>query len=812
MVRSDRQRPALRRAAYGTAALAAAVALAGCGRQAASPEEAVAVHWDILDRYCTECHDDAEAAGNLSLARVTPASVAENPELWEKVVRKLRGDLMPPPPGPRPDPEVNDEFVAALERYLDETAKLHGARPGNVPLHRLNRTEYAASIQELLGIEIDARAMLPGDLASEGFDNVADVLGVSPTHLDQYIAAARDISIMAVGDPAPDTARALYRTELANRTRHLEGLPLGTRDGIVAVHDFPADGTYEVNIAVSSIPGSELRGYPYGWLDYEHELVVTLDGVPVFSEKIGGPEDQLILDQQQIQGVDAIRERFQGIRLEVKAGRREIAAAFVARSFAEGDYLLQSLVPGEGVPDIPRLYGLEVLGPYDPSGISEPTESRKRIFTCYPSSEIEERPCAEQILTNLARRAFRRPVSEADLVPILGFYDSGREQGGFETGIQKGLMAILASTKFLYRTAPGTTAAEPSGPYPITDLELAWRLSYFLWSRGPDEPLLTLAERGELSNPEVLQREVERMLADPRSKSLITNFAFQWLGVRRLEAIDPDPRLYPNFDEDLRAAFREEMELFLDSVLRADRPVLDLLDARDTFLNERLARHYGVANVRGDQFRRVELDDPRRFGLFGKGSVLMVTSYPDRTSPVLRGAWIMEHVIATPPAPVPPNVETDLTQPPGDIPRSVRERLARHRTEPSCNHCHGVIDPLGQALENFNAIGEWRTEERENGVPIDSSGQLAGGGEVNGPEDLRNALLAEPDLFVQALIEKLMVFALGRGLEYYDMPTVREIRAQAEREGYRFASIVRGIVQSEAFRMRGPAEEPAREL
>src|SRR5690606_847435 len=305
-------------------------------------------------------------------------------------------------------------------------------------------------------------------------------------------------------------------------------------------------------------------------------------------------------------------------------------------------------------------------------------------------------------------------------------------------------MAILASTKFLYRTAP-TTAAEPSGPYPITDLELAWRLSYFLWSRGPDEPLLTLAERGELSNPEVLQREVERMLADPRSKSLITNFAFQWLGVRRLEAIDPDPRLYPNFDEDLRAAFREEMELFLDSVLRADRPVLDLLDARDTFLNERLARHYGVANVRGDQFRRVELDDPRRFGLFGKGSVLMVTSYPDRTSPVLRGAWIMEHVIATPPAPVPPNVETDLTQPPG------RERLARHRTEPSCNHCHGVIDPLGQALENFNAIGEWRTEERENGVPIDSSGQLAGGGEVNGPEDLRNALLAEPDLFVQAL-------------------------------------------------------------
>ena len=810
MARCELTRKALGRAAAGGSSILGAILLAACGGPGETPEEAVAAHWSLLDRYCLDCHDDGEAAGNLSLQRVTPASVVDNPALWENVVRKLRGDLMPPPSGPRPGAAENDAFVAALERYLDAAAEVRGLQPGNVPLHRLNRTEYAQTVEDVLGVRIDARAMLPGDLASEGFDNVADVLGVSPTHLDQYIAAARDISILAVGDPTPETGRALYRTELANPTRHVDGLPLGTRGGILAEHDFPADGTYELNLTVSSIPGSELRGYPYGWLDYEHELVITLDDVPVFSEKIGGPEDQLILDQLQIQGVDAIRDRFRNIRLDVKAGRRAVGAAFVARSFAEGDYLLQSLVPGEGVPDIPRLHGLEIMGPYEPSGIGELTESRKRIFTCYPEVERDERPCAERILTNLARRAFRRPVDDADLQPILAFYDAGHEQGGFETGVQKGLMAILASTKFLYRTEPGE-APQDATAYPITDLELAWRLSYFLWSSGPDDALLALAESGTLDEPAVLEREVRRMLADQRSRSLVTNFGFQWLGVRRLDAIDPDPRLYPNFDEDLRSAFRREMELFLDSVLRGDRSVLDVISARDTFVNERLARHYGIADVRGDRFRRVELDDPARFGLFGKGSVLMVTSYPDRTSPVLRGAWIMEHVIATPPAPVPPNVETDLAPVPGDIPRSVRERLALHRTEASCNHCHGVIDPLGQALENFNAIGEWRTEERENGVPIDSTGRLAGGIEVNGPDDLRAALLAEPKLFVQALTEKLMVYAIGRGLEYYDMPTVRAIVAEAERADYRFESIVMGIVKSAAFRMRGPAEELAGE-
>ena len=783
--------------------LACAALLSACAEQA--PQTAVAEHWGMLDRYCTECHNDGEFAGDLSLEGVLPSAVAMRPETWETVVRKLRGDLMPPPGELRPDNAEVDEFVSSLEAYLDAAAAERGPEPGRVPLHRLNRTEYATAVEELLDVRIDAAAMLPGDIASDGFDNVAEVLSASPTHMDQYIGAARDISILAVGNPAPDPGRADYRSERENKTRHVDGLPLGTRDGLLVEHDFPADGEYEFNLNIASIPGSELRGYPYGWLEYQHRVVITIDGVEVFTDTIGGTEDSQALDQRQIQAVDEIRERFRNIRVPVAAGRRQVGAAFVARSFAEGDYLLQAIVPGEGVPDIPRLFGIEVIGPFNPTGIAGSTRSRERIFICTPENESDELPCATQILTHLARQAFRRPVDASDLEPLLGFYKAGREAGGFETGIQKGLMAILASTKFLYRAEPG--AIPNSGAdYAISDLELAWRLSFFLWSQGPDQPLLELAEQGRLSEREVFEPQVRRMLADPRSRSLVTNFAFQWLGVRRLAAIDPDPRLYPNFDEDLRKAFRDEMALFLDSILRDKRSVLDLLTAEHTFVNERLARHYGLPEIRGDQFRRVELEDPRRFGLFGKGSVLMVTSYPDRTSPVLRGAWIMEHILATPPTPAPPEVETDLAPIPGDIPRSVRERLELHRTEPSCNHCHGVIDPLGQALENYNAIGEWRVMERDSGVGIDSSGRLAGGRQVNGPADLRRALVDKPQRFVQALTEKLMTYALGRGLEFYDMPSVRAIVADAAREGYSFESIVLGITTSAAFRMRSAAE------
>ena len=827
MTRCDRR---LEKAWLG---LAGALLLAGCTEP---PEATLADRVELFGRYCTDCHNDAEAAGELSLEGVTPAEVAAKPEVFEQVVRKLRGGLMPPPGEPRPAADDARALVAALERRLDEAAASRGPEPGRVALHRMNRTEYAAAVEELLGVRIDARSMLPADMASEGFDNVAEVLRVTPTHIEQYVAAARDISIMAVGEKAPPPTRADYRAERALRTAHVDGLPLGTRDGLLVEHNFPADGTYEINLNISSIPGSELRAYPYGWLEYEHTVAVTIDGRKVFSDDIGGEADSKALDQGQIKEVEAIRDRFRGIRVEVKAGRRTVGAAFVARSFAEGDYLLQSLVPGEGVPDVPRLYGIEIIGPYEPTGIAEPTESRARIFTCYPTDESEdagrdargrptqasagtpeveqrreqlpgavaERACATQILTNLARRAFRRPVTSEDVAPALEFYAQGHAEGGFEAGIQKGLMAILASTKFLYRAEPGELppTVEPGSMYAISDLELAWRLSFFLWSRGPDEALLALAEQGTLHEPAVLEEQVRRMLADERSRSLVTNFAFQWLGVRRLDAIDPDPRLYPNFDEDLRRAFTKEMELFVDSILRERRSVVDLLTADHTFVNERLARHYGLAHVRGDQFRRVELEDSRRFGLFGKGSVLMVTSYSDRTSPVLRGAWIMEQILAAPPNPPPPGVETDLA-PAGEVPQSVRERLAAHRTQPSCNQCHGVIDPLGQALENFNAIGEWRERERDSGVLVDSTGVTSTGQPVNSPEELRAALTSDPTLFVQALTEKLLTFAIGRGLEHYDMPVVRRIVADAEAQGYSFEAIVLGVAQSVPFRMRG---------
>ena len=790
-----------------TAATIGSALLAGCGEQPAV--EAVASHVDLFGRYCTDCHNDAERAGELSLEHVRAEDVAAKPELFEAVVRKLRADLMPPPVAPRPPAPDVDSLVTALERYLDETAQARGPEPGRVALHRLNRTEYAAAIEQLLNLRIDARNMLPADMASDGFDNVAEVLRVTPSHIDQYMAAARDISIQAVGEKTPELTRIDYRSERGNRTEHVDGLPLGTRDGLLVEHLFPADGIYEINLNVSSIPGSELRGYPYGWLEFAHELAIVVDGAKVFAAGIGGDVDSQALDQGQIKAVEAIKNRFRGVRVAVKAGRRSVGAAFTARSLAEGDYLLQSLVPGEGVPDVPRLYGLEIIGPFEPTGISDPTESRERIFVCTPHEPSEERPCATEILTNLARGAFRRPVTEADLVPILAFYDQGRSERDFEGGIQKGLMAILASTKFLYRAEPGSPPANlaPDSEYAVTDLELAWRLAFFLWSQGPDDTLLALANEGSLHDPAVLEQQVRRLLADPRSKSLVTNFAFQWLGVRRLDAIDPDPRLYPNFDEDLRSAFREEMELYLDSILRSGgHSVVDLLTASHTFVNERLARHYGLADVRGDQFRRVELTDSRRFGLFGKGSVLMVTSYPDRTSPVLRGAWIMDQLLASPPTPPPPGVETNLTQPPGDIPRSVRERLALHRTQPSCNQCHGVIDPLGQALENYNAIGEWRVRERDSGVPIDSTGTLAGGEPVNNPDDLRRALTKDPTLFIRAVTEKLMTFALGRGLEYYDMPVVRQIVADAKSEDYSFAALVMGVAQSVPFRMRSAPE------
>lgn len=791
--------------------LAAAVCglAVGCGRDAAPDLEASIAS---LTTYCVECHNDVDFTADLSLESVSPAHLADHPEVWEAVVRKLRGNLMPPPGSERPEYADVREAIAALETALDARAAEAGPAPGRVSLHRLNRTEYARAIREILALDIDADAILPPDVTSDGFDNVADVLRVSPTHLDQYIAAARDISIRAVGNPNADPVRADFRSTLGNGSIHVDGLPLGTRGGMLVEYDFPADGEYVININVISPARTPLRAYPTGWAEYRHKLILTIDGVRVFEQEMGGEEDSRDIDQNQMPAVVAIKDRFREISLPVKAGRHEVGATWVARSHAEGDYLLEDFVPGQGVPDIPRIAGTEIIGPYNATGIGEAIASRDRIFICRPSNPDEAKPCARQILGNLARQAFRRPVDETDLEPVLGFYEQGVAEGGFETGIQKGLMAVLASTKFLYRAEPGGAPddVEPGGAYPISDLELAWRLAFFLWSTVPDNELLDLAAANRLSDMGVLDAEVTRMLADPRAKSLVTNFAFQWLEVRGLKQIQPDTRLFPDFDEDLRTAFVKEMELFLESILLADASVADLLTAKYTFVNDRLARHYGIPDVRTDSFQRVELTDSHRFGLLGKGSVLLVTSYPDRTSPVLRGVWIMEHLLGTPPSSPPPGVETNLTAVEGARPASVRERLEMHRSVPSCNHCHGVIDPFGQPLESFDAVGQWRLRERDSGVAVDPVGTMAGTGrEVTGPEDLRQALAADPEQFVQTLTEKLMTFALGRGVEYYDMPTVRAIVDQAEAADYRFEAIVRGIVRSPAFTMRAAPDPDA---
>ncbi len=792
----------LRIAAAMTMAVGAAW-LAGCDR---APAESLDSEISALvGRYCMDCHNATERVADLSLEEASAAHLAEHPRIWEEVVRKLRGNIMPPPGGPRPDMEQTRHYVRVFEAALDRHAADHGPAPGRVGLHRLNRTEYARVIHDMLGLHIDARAMLPADTTSDGFDNIASVLGMSPTHLDRYIAAARDISLLAVGNPHADTVRSDYRSSLRNGTLHVEGLPLGTRDGMLIEHHFPADGEYVFNINVNSDSGTPLRAYPQGWIEHRHRLIITIDGEVVFTAELGGEEDSRAIDQHQMPAVQQIRNRFRDIRLHVPAGRREVGVTFIARNMAQDHYLLQSFVPGRGVPDVPRIFGTEIVGPYQPSGISGRLESRERIFVCYPQVAEDELPCARRIVTNLATQAFRRPVDESDLAPLLEFHHQGAEAGGFEAGIQNALFAILSSVDFLYRAEPGSppAQAQPGSAYAITDLELAWRLAFFLWSQGPDQELLAVADAGRLSNDAVLEEQITRMLADPRSESLITNFAFQWLEVRRLRQLDPDPRLYPNFDEDLRNAFEREMHLFLDSILRADVSVIELLTADHTFVNDRLARHYGIPDVRTGRFRRVQLADSRRHGLLGKGSVLMVTSYPDRTSPVLRGAWIMEHLLATPSASPPPGVETNLTDVEGERPRSVRQRLEQHRTDPSCNHCHGVIDPLGQPLETFDVIGELRWRERDSGVAVDPGGVLAGSGQVvNGPDDLRRALAADPEQFVLALTEKLMTFALGRSVQYHDMPTVRAIVADAQRSGYRFESLIRGIVHSAPFRMR----------
>jgi len=764
------------------------------GAPASAADGAAGEKWAFLGEYCGKCHNTTDWAGGVAFDSMSPEGIPEEAATWEKAVRKLRGRLMPPAGNPQPDAHAVESFVAWMEGTLDRAAEAH-PEPGRVVLHRLNRKEYANAVRDLLDVEVDATELLPRDDAHDGFDNVADALQVSPSFLEQYLAAARAVSIKALGNARARPIGTTYTAGGNTQYFRREGLPLGTRGGIVVEHDFPADGEYVINVA-----NMAQAIWVYN-MEFENHLVVTLDRRRIYETTIGGEADMKAIDQEQDPAVDAINKRLKDIRFTTTAGPHEIGVTFVHRSYSESEDRLQSHVPGGGQDRVLRVSSFEVRGPLNVSGISE-TPSRRRVFACYPQGAAEEEPCAQQILQRLAQRAFRRPVETADVADLMKFYQAARRDGGdFESGIRQGLTALLADPEFLYRAERPPQGLSAGAVYHISDLELASRLSFFLWSSVPDDELLRLAQQGKLRDDAVLAAQVRRMLADPRSQTLASNFAFQWLNMAKLAEIQPDGNIFPNLNGDIRNDFLEELRLFIDSVFRENRSVLDLLAADYTFLNERLALHYGIRGLKGGQFRRVPLQDSKRFGLLGKGAVLMVSSYPNRTAPVLRGAFILDRIWGTPPAAPPADAGALKENEESQKALTVRELMAQHARNPSCNSCHGIMDPLGFALENFDAVGQYRARDRFAGMQIDAGGELPDGTKLDGPDDLRNALLQRPDQFVQALTEKLMVYALGRALEHTDMPAVRAIVRSAAADNYRFESLVMNIVTGTAFQM-----------
>jgi len=760
--------------------------------QAVTTAQAPASDQALVQKYCITCHNARAKTGGLSLEDANPADAATHAELWEKVAMKLRGGMMPPQGMPRPDPATLEGFATAIEKRIDERA-LRSPDPGHKPVHRLNRTEYGNAVRDLLDLDVDVTSLLPADDESHGFDNIAGVLRISPSLLEQYLAAARTISSLAVGTET-DLVRADYRVPPDDgQEDHVEGLPLGTRGGLLFRHNFPQEAEYEFSIKLLR----NIVGYLTG-LEFAHQVEISVDGERVFVAQVGGEEDNRASDLAMSATADKIDERLKK-RTFVKAGPRMVGITFIKRNHAESDEPLQ---PHERNHDLQDMNGLplidfvSVTGPFNSKGPGD-TPSRRRVFTCNPAKPADEAACARTILTGLAKRAYRRPVTTVDLDPILQQYTDGRAKGTFDNGIEQGLRLILANPKFIFRTetAPVGVAGQR-----VTDLELATRLSFFLWSSIPDDQLLDVAAQGRLSRPAVLEQQVRRMLVDPRSRALVDNFASQWLMLRNLKSHIPNPGDFPNFDNELRDAFRTETELFFQSIVREDRSVLDLLNADYTYANERLARHYGIPNVYGSHFRRVPVNQEARRGLLGQGSILTVTSYPNRTSPVLRGKWILENVLGTPPPAPPPNVPTLSDNEPGQEAQSLRARMEAHRRTPTCATCHRVMDPLGFALENFDGVGEWRVKEQ--GGAVDPVGQLADGTKVDGPVALRQALNKHPDMFVRTVTEKLMTYGLGRGLDYTDMPLVRKIASDGSASNYKWSSLVLGIVRSAPFQMK----------
>lgn len=759
----------------------------------------------LINNYCITCHSARLKTGGLVLEGRNLNAAADDADVWEKALRKLRGHQMPPPGSPQPDLQAADAFVAWLENTLDANTK--GPKAGAVPIQRLNRTEYAASVKALVGVEIDANEVLPQDIQVDGFDNIADALSVSPTFLDQYVAAARHVARLAVGSANPRVSSVKYSVA-ANQDPE-NPLPPGTRGGVRFHHNFPADGEYRITI-------TDLGVGPYSnALENECTLVILIDGRLVFRRSIGGAADLALADRKAGTGRAQIMDRFSKIPVQVKAGVRDVAVAFIDRPHFDTGEIYEKLQPyggltgGQAVLDrIAQLRdGVEIAGPFHPTGVSQ-TPSRDLIFVCDPKS-VGEAACARQITEHLARRAFRRPVTPEDMNRLMPFYEAGRRDGGsFDEGIEKVVAAVLASPQFLYRAIRGPKGTAGDAEFFLTDLELASRLSFFLWNTGPDDELLTLAAANGLTRPGVLEKQVKRMLADPKASSLVTSFAMKWLNLTNLEQVVPDPKLFPGFNEQLRHDFLTEAEEFAGSIFSEDRSALDLLTADYTFLNERLARHYGIPGVRGSQFRRVSPLPQERWGVLGKGAILLRTSYGDRTSPVLRGAWVLDKLLGTPPTPPPPDTATDLSQKAGEQPKTVRARLEQHRSKASCNMCHGVIDPIGLALENYDATGQWRTIDSQAHVPIDASTVLPTGVAINGVKELRAQLAARPEIFARTFTEKLMMYGVNRRLDYFDMPQVRAIVRAAAKDNYKLSSIILGIVKSDSFRKQAPEPEP----
>ena len=789
----------MRRHGFGAAAVALVAACVAVPplQAAAQAQQNVAAAPDqaLLNRYCLGCHNDQALRGGLSMEGVALDDVAGHVDVWERALRKLRAGAMPPDGAPRPDAAAYAGLVNYLETELDTLATTH-LNPGRTDtFRRLNRTEYRNAIRDLLALDVDVAALLPRDDAAFGFDNVG-VVELSPTLMERYLAAAQKISRLAVGSLAivPGSRVVTLRPDLTQEG-HIEGLPFGTRGGTEVDHTFPLDGEYEIEVRLARNRNENVEG-----LREPHVLEMTLDGerLDLFT---------VVPDRNRLGSyyADEDVDKHLNLRIPVSAGPHTFGAAFLQKNSA--------LIESERQPyqaqfnqdrhprQQPAVHSVSISGPFAPTGAGD-TPSRRRIFACRPATAADEADCAATIISGLTRRAYRRPVSFTDIEMPLAFYERGRADGDFEAGIEFALRALLTGPEFLFRIERDPDGVPAGAAYALSDVELASRLSFFLWSSIPDDALLDAAEAGQLGDPAVLERQIQRMLADPRAVTLTTNFADQWLYLRNLETAEPNLRLFPDFDDNLRRGFRQETQQLVGSIVSEDRSVVDLLNADYTFLNERLARHYEIPGVYGNHFRRVDLPaDSVRRGLLGHGSILTVTSYATRTSPVLRGKWILDTLLGMPP-PAPPANVPPLDEPePGVAARSMRERMEAHRVNPACAACHQLMDPAGLSMENFDAIGRWR-DRSEDWTPIDAAGSIPGGGGFEGVAGLRDTLLARPEIFVGAMTEKLLTYALGRGLDHHDGAAVRRIVRTAAGDDYRFSSLVLGIVESTPFQMR----------